>query len=103
MSRNDAFVEKAEAMLTRWCGTDGYARLKAVTGGAATGAEIGALERRGRAEIERQSAEVQTRLLAGGLQTEEAKAFLQSIPAAADLMPLLYVDAIEAIALARRP
>ncbi|MGF9764109.1 hypothetical protein AAII07_54300 [Microvirga sp. 0TCS3.31] len=61
-------------------------------------AEIEALERRGRAEIERRSAEIQTRLLAGGLETDDARAFLESIPSAVDLMPLLSIEAIEAAA-----
>ena len=39
--------------------------------------------------IEKRSLEVQTRLLAGGLHSEEAKAFLNSIPTAEQLMPAL--------------
>ena len=50
MSRNDAFAEKAEAMLTGWCGTDGYTRLKAVAGGAATGELIMELRRADKSE-----------------------------------------------------
>jgi hypothetical protein len=36
MSKTDAFVKQTESMLNRWCGAAGYARLKAVAGGAAT-------------------------------------------------------------------
>jgi hypothetical protein len=40
-----------------------------------------------KAEIERQSVEVQTELVAGGLESDEARAFLASMPEAEALMP----------------
>jgi hypothetical protein len=48
---------------------------------------IDALARAAKAEIERRSVDVQTRLVAGGLESEEAKAFLASMPTAEALMP----------------
>jgi hypothetical protein len=58
-------------------------------------AEIDAMERRGRTEIERRSAEIQTRLVAGSLESDEARAFLESIPSADQLMPPITIEAIE--------
>jgi hypothetical protein len=46
--------------------------------------------------IERSSVEVQTELIAGGLESEEAKAFLESMPTAEALMPSLSMAEIEA-------
>lgn len=50
---------------------------------------IAAMEKQARSEIERSSVEVQTQLLAGGLETDEARAFLESMPTAQALMPPL--------------
>lgn len=52
---------------------------------------ITALEKQAHAEIERRSLTVQTALLAGGLGSDEARAFLESMPTAEDLMPGLAV------------
>jgi hypothetical protein len=48
-----------------------------------------------KAEIERLSVEVQTELIAGGLESAAAKAFLESMPTAESLMPALTVLEIE--------
>jgi hypothetical protein len=57
---------------------------------------IAALEKAARAEIERASVEVQTQLIAGGLQSDDARAFLESMPTADALMPTMAVGDIEA-------
>lgn len=57
---------------------------------------IAALEKDAKAKIQQRSVEVQTALMAGGLQTAEARAFVQSMPTAAELMPPLDVRALEA-------
>lgn len=49
-----------------------------------------------RMEIERQSVEVQTALLAGGLTTSAARAFLDSMPTADALMPRIDVLSLDA-------
>lgn len=46
--------------------------------------------------IETRESEVLTELVAGGLETEQAKAFLESIPTAAALMPAMTVAELEA-------
>jgi hypothetical protein len=56
---------------------------------------IDAVEKAARAEIERQSVEVQTDILAGGLETEAARAFLASMPTARQLMPPLLLSEID--------
>lgn len=48
---------------------------------------INADARTAKAEIERRSVEVQTELVAGGLESDEARGFLASMPPAAELMP----------------
>jgi hypothetical protein len=53
-------------------------------------------------QIEQSSLEVQTRLVAGGLQSAEAKAFLDSMPTPEMLMPAFTVAEIEAAAKPRR-
>jgi hypothetical protein len=45
--------------------------------------------------IQRASVDVQTQLLAGGLTSADAKAFLESIPTPAQLMPLVTVEDIQ--------
>jgi hypothetical protein len=57
---------------------------------------IAALEQRAREEIERCSLEVQTQLLKAGLETDEARAFLESMPTIDALMPPLPLAEIEA-------
>ncbi len=56
---------------------------------------IDAMEKAARTEIERVSLETQTRLLAGGLESDEAKRFLDAMPTAESLMPTLEVSEIE--------
>jgi hypothetical protein len=56
---------------------------------------IKAMERSARTEIERASLETQTALLAGGLESDEARRFLESMPSAESLMPALSVGEIE--------
>ena len=50
---------------------------------------LDAMEKAARTEIERASVEAQTRLIADGLTTEAAKAFLESLPSVESLMPEL--------------
>lgn len=50
------------------------------------------------AEIERSSLEVQTELVAGGLRSAEARAFLAAMPSAEALLPALTVAEIEGAA-----
>jgi hypothetical protein len=57
---------------------------------------IAALEKQARTEIERQSVELQTQLVAGGLESSAARAFLEAMPTPAALMPPLDVRALEA-------
>ena len=59
-------------------------------------AKIDALERAARGAIQQQSVDIQTALMAGGLETTAAKAFLESMPTAEALMPPLDARAIEA-------
>lgn len=55
------------------------------------------LEATARLEIERRSLEAQTVLLAGGLQTDEAKQFLAEMPTAEQLMPSLDMAALNIV------
>jgi len=55
---------------------------------------IAALEKQARTEIERQSVEIQTQLVAGGLESSAARAFLESMPTPEALMPTLDARAI---------
>jgi hypothetical protein len=50
-------------------------------------AKIDQLAKEANVEIDRRSAETQTKLLAAGLDSNEAKAFLEAMPTAAQLMP----------------
>jgi hypothetical protein len=45
--------------------------------------------------IECASVEIQTQLVAGGLESADAKAFLEAMPAAAKLMPMVTVEEIQ--------
>jgi hypothetical protein len=49
--------------------------------------KIDELEKEAKLEIDRASAETQTKLLAAGLESAEAQAFLEAMPTAAQLMP----------------
>ena len=55
---------------------------------------IAAIEKEAKATIEKRSVEVQTALLAGGLESEAARRFLESMPTAEALMPPLDVEAL---------
>jgi hypothetical protein len=57
---------------------------------------IAALEKAAHVAIERQALEIQTRLLAGGLSSPEARAFLESLPSADALMPPVALAELEA-------
>jgi hypothetical protein len=56
---------------------------------------IEALAARAAAAIEAKEAEVLTRLIVGGLESEEAKAFLESIPTPTQLMPPVALGELE--------
>lgn len=56
---------------------------------------IDALTKAARTEIESVSLRTQTALLAGGLTTEDARAFLESMPSAESLMPRLAVAEVK--------
>jgi hypothetical protein len=57
--------------------------------------KIEQLEKEAKLAIERASVEIQTKLVAHGLESAEAKAFLDSMPAAEQLMPALSVQEIQ--------
>lgn len=59
-------------------------------------ARVAAEEKRARAEVERWSADTQTKLLAAGLDSAEARTFLESMPTAEALMPPLTLGDVEA-------
>jgi hypothetical protein len=59
-------------------------------------AQIEAMSKNAKLEIQRQYLTAHERLLAGGLESEEARAFLETIPAPAMLMPALKLPEIEA-------
>lgn len=58
-------------------------------------AEIAAREKAAKVAIEMASVETQTQIAAGGLQSEDAKAFLEAMPTAREMMPLLQVGEVE--------
>ena len=58
-------------------------------------ASIDALEQRARVQIESRSLELQTRLVAGALESAAARAFLDAMPTPEALMPLLEVTEVE--------
>ncbi len=59
-------------------------------------AEIDALEKVARVQIESQSVQAQTEIIAHGLNSEAAIAFLNKLPAIESMMPALDVTAIQA-------
>ena len=59
--------------------------------------EIDALEARAKTEIERVSVEQQTALISDGLTSIAAQAFLEQMPTAENLMPMLDIDQIKAV------
>jgi hypothetical protein len=56
---------------------------------------IAAIEKAARTEIERMSLNAQTAIVAHGLQSDAAKAFLEKLPPIAELMPTIGVKSIE--------
>ena len=63
---------------------------------------IAALQKQAYAAIERASVEVQTELVAHGLTSDAAKAFLERMPTAEMLMPLLKLEQVEQLLLTRQ-
>ena len=59
---------------------------------------INALAKQAKVEIERQSVDFQTELVASGLRSEEARAFLAQMPTAEELLPAPSLGEIEAAA-----
>ena len=59
--------------------------------------QIDAAEKTARAAIERRSVEIQEKVMVGGLTTEDARTFLESMPSADTLMPTLTVDGVKAL------
>jgi hypothetical protein len=59
-------------------------------------AEIDALEKVARVQIETQSVQAQTEVIANGLTSDAAIAFLNSLPAVEKMMPALDITAIQA-------
>lgn len=57
--------------------------------------EIDALEKAAQTAIARQSVQTQERIMIGGLTTEDARKFLESMPSADALMPELTLDRVE--------
>jgi hypothetical protein len=57
--------------------------------------KIEQLSKEANAEIDRRSAETQTNLLAIGLDTEQAKAYLEAMPGAAQLLPAVRVEDLQ--------
>jgi hypothetical protein len=57
--------------------------------------KIEQLEKEAKHAIERASVEIQTRLVADGLESAEARAFLDSMPTAEQLMPALTVEEVQ--------
>ncbi|MEF2551332.1 hypothetical protein VQ042_08130 [Aurantimonas sp. A2-1-M11] len=58
--------------------------------------QIEAAEKTARAAIERRSVEIQEKIMVGGLTTDNARTFLESMPSADALMPALTVDDVKA-------
>jgi hypothetical protein len=76
------------------CGENAVAERRAELRAVAK-TRIGALEKQARTKVERQSVELQTQLVAGGLASAAARAFLDAMPTPAALMPPLDVRALE--------
>jgi len=57
--------------------------------------KIEQLEKEAKLQIERASVEIQTRLVADGLESAAAKAFLEEIPSAAQLVPVVSVEDVQ--------
>ena len=61
----------------------------------AADAEIDAQRKNAKVKISLLASEIRVRLLAGSLESEEAKQFLESMPTVTDLMPVLSLKRIE--------
>lgn len=57
---------------------------------------LDALEKEARTEIEASSVEIQTQLIAGGLDSEAAREFLASMPTPEELMPAVGLEEVRA-------
>jgi hypothetical protein len=67
-------------------------------------AHIAALQKQAALAIEAESVDIQTRLVAGGLQSDAARAFLEAMPTAEQLMPpLLMADVQKRMQLTVQP
>jgi hypothetical protein len=64
---------------------------------------IDAITKQAKHQIEASSVAVQTRLLAGSLESDDARGFLESMPEAAALMPLFSPEEVRKIAGANTP
>lgn len=64
--------------------------------------QIEAAEQQARVEIERMSVNTQTEIIANGLSSDAAKAFLAQLPTVEKLMPVLELEKIETTASAKR-
>jgi hypothetical protein len=65
-------------------------------------AEVVAITQRARVEIERMSVSAQTEIIANGLQSEVAQAFLANLPTVEKLMPMIDMASVEKKMLERR-
>ena len=65
--------------------------------------EIDALEKAAQTAIARQSVQTQERIMVGGLTTEDARMFLESMPTADALMPSLTLERVEMLMIAEKP
>jgi hypothetical protein len=57
--------------------------------------KIDELQKKARLEIERQSVEIQTRIMVDGLESDAARKFLESMPSAEMLMPAVTVEEVQ--------
>ncbi len=60
-------------------------------------AQIAAIEAAAKTEIQRISVESQTELISDGLTSEAAQAFLQQMPSAETLMPVLELNQVQGL------
>lgn len=59
--------------------------------------EVDLIEKRAKTAIERRSLETQEKIMVGGLTSEDAKMFLESMPSAEALMPTLSIEGVQAL------
>lgn len=65
--------------------------------------QIDALLKGALTSIERRSVETQEKIMVGGLSTDDARFFLESMPTADALMPSLSIERVETLMLAEKP